>query len=54
MPAEPGDQQLLDQAVDAIKTRPGVRPKQVPLLPPDTLPCNTQKAERMVDRRGRG
>ena len=45
------DADLIEHVLHATKTRLGVRPKQVKLLAPGTLPRSTHKAKRVVDQR---
>jgi phenylacetate-CoA ligase len=43
---------LIDRVVHDAKTRLGVRPKEVKILEPNSLPRSTHKAKRVVDLRG--
>lgn len=43
---------LGEQVAEAIKTRLGVRPREVKILEPGTLPRTTHKAKRVIDQRG--
>jgi phenylacetate-CoA ligase len=49
--AESNRRELAENVSRLVKTRLGVRPKEVRVLPRDTLPRATHKAKRLVDKR---
>lgn len=44
---------LIERVLHDTKTRLGVRPKNVTILPPNSLPRSTHKAKRVIDLRGK-